>query len=191
MLEGISRLRHYWPSASKILSNLCATPPASLTRLWPCFHFGGGVAAGPLLVEAPYGVARHADTFSRAHCFIVRVLRARLRRRRQSRHQGPLSPDRLSGGHRAARHHVDGQFEIAQLRAGARAARALGHRRAAGLDRDAARRRPADRGGDAGDRRQRVARPAARRAQGRQDRQPYADGRAPTAPPTTSRCRWR
>ncbi len=67
-------------------------------------------------------------------------------------------------------------LKTAQLRAGARAARAVGFGRAAGLDRDAARRRPADRGGHAGDRRQRVARSAARRAEGRQDRHAHADG---------------
>ncbi len=49
-------------------------------------------------------------------------------------------------------------------------------RRAEGLDRDPARRRPAGRRGDAGDRRQRLARPAPRRAEGRRHRHANADG---------------
>ena len=67
-------------------------------------------------------------------------------------------------------HHLDRQPAPAELRSAARAARALGRRRARRLDRDPGRRRPADRGRHAGDQCQRLARAAARRAEGRPDR---------------------
>ena len=73
-------------------------------------------------------------------------------RRRHPEYQGPVSPHRLSGGVGAARHRHQHSAQVAELRASARALSAVGVRRAGRLDRDAARRRPAGRGGDAGDR---------------------------------------
>ena len=49
--------------------------------------------------------------------------------------EGPVSADRLSCRHGAARHHLDHQSAAAQLRAAAGALRACGDRRARGLDR--------------------------------------------------------
>ena len=70
------------------------------------------------------------------------------------RGERPVPADRLPRRHRAAGHDHHHQSADAQLRAAARAVRAVGRRRAAGLDRDAAGRRPAGRRGDGGHQRQ-------------------------------------
>src|SRR6266700_3057551 len=90
------------------------------------------------------------------------------------RRQGRLPAHGLSGGNGPPGNDFDDQLAPAELRPGAGPACALGQRRAVGMDRDPARRRPAGRGGDAGDQRQRVAAASARRAGERPDRHPDA-----------------